>query len=168
MQTLREMRPLLTILAVCALIALVEYQRTRAFGHLQPRSSPKSLPSLKGESLHELASVLIELYPAEAQPNALMGTALAAEGKLSQARVHLEKALEGNPRDQSLLFMYARLLLDMGEDPQKVRAVVEEIRRYFPRSRQKIEDYFERASKGQIRFEQEALDPGGSAPDTWY
>jgi hypothetical protein len=64
----------------------------------------------------------------------------------------LEKALAVDRRNQQLLFLYARLLLDLDEEPAKVKEVVNDLRRYFPRSRQKVEEYFTEASKGQLRF----------------
>ena len=78
---------------------------------------------------------------------------LALEGKLAEARPFLEKALAVDRRNQQLLFLYARLLLDLGEKPVKVKEVVDDLRRYFPRSRQKVEEYFAEASKGKMRFD---------------
>ena len=49
--------------------------------------------------------------------------------------------------------MYARLLLDMGADAEEIRPVVEEIRRDYPRSRDKVEEYFRNATKGEISFD---------------
>ena len=66
---------------------------------------------------------------------------------------NLEKALEADRHNQQLLFLYARLLLDMGEEEAEVQAVVDELRRLFPRSRQTVEAYFARASQGKLRFE---------------
>ena len=97
--------------------------------------------------------MLLTLYPEGAQPNLLMGTALAEKGELKAARAHLEKALEADRHNQQLLFLYARLLLDMGEEEAEVQAVVDELRRLFPRSRQTVEAYFSRASQGKLRFE---------------
>jgi hypothetical protein len=154
-QYLRSLKLLLLILLAGGLVALVERHQTDQHDHLLPRAHPRGEPQLKGESLQELAQVLLELYPQGAEPNLLMGTALAEQGLLQEARLHLEKALEIDRRNQQLLFLYARLLLDLGEQPEKVKAVVEELRRYFPRSRDKVEEYFEQASKGKIRFRAE-------------
>ena len=95
--------------------------------------------------------------PDGAGPNLLMGTALAEAGKLDEARAHLERALARDRRNQQLLFLYARLLLDLGEPVDKVQPVVDELRRYFPRSRQKVEEYFAQASRGEMRFAEEGV-----------
>lgn len=160
---MRLLTPLhsLWLLGVVALLggalALFEHHQTRLHQHLQDRLHPQGQPRLKGESLQELAQVLLELYPEGAEAHLLMGTALAEQGRLAQARPYLEKALQIDRRNQNLLFIYARLLLDMGEDPEQIKGIVDEIRRYFPRSREKMEEYFEQASKGKIRFEEEAV-----------
>ena len=138
-------------------LALFEYHQIRTHQHLQSRLNPRGHPQLQGQSLRELAGVLLELYPEGAQANILMGTALAEQGRLQEARVHLEKALQIERRNQNLLFLYARLLLDMGEDPALVQPVVDDLRRYFPRSRPKMEAYFTKVSKGKLRFEGEAV-----------
>ena len=152
MQYLRSLKLLLGIAVVGAVLAFFERQRVAEYGHLWERINPRGQPQLKGTSLWELAQVLLELYPEGAKANLLMGTALAEEGKLEEARAHLEKAMEVDRRNMQLLFLYARLLLDMGEDAEKVQAVVEELNRYFPRSREKVEQYFGEASKGKMRF----------------
>ena len=120
---------------------------------MSERAHARGEPQLKGDSLRELAGVLLALYPEGAEPNLAMATALAEAGRLVEARPHLEKALAVDRRNQQLLFLYARLLLDLGEKPAKVREVVDDLRRYFPRSRQKVEENFAEASKGKIRFE---------------
>lgn len=153
MRYLRPFKLLLLILAIGALLAYVERQRTSEYGHLSERTHARGHPALKGESLEEVARVLLTLYPEGAQPNLLMGTALAEKGELKAARAHLEKALEADRHNQQLLFLYARLLLDMGEEEAEVQAVVDELRRLFPRSRQTVEAYFVRASQGKLRFE---------------
>ena len=153
MRYLRSLKTLLLIALVGGALALVEQQRHVEHQHLTERSHARSLPQLKGRSLRELAQVLVALYPEGAEPNLVMGTALAEEGKLAEARPFLEKALAVNRRNQQLLFLYGRLLLDLGEKPAKIKEVVDDLRRYFPRSRQKVEEYFAEASKGKIRFE---------------
>ncbi|MBT5328381.1 MAG: tetratricopeptide repeat protein [Gemmatimonadetes bacterium] len=120
---------------------------------MSERAHARGEPQLKGDSLRELAGVLLALYPEGAEPNRAMATALAEAGRLVEARPHLEKALAVDRRNQQLLFLYARLLLDLGEKPAKVREVVDDLRRYFPRSRQKVEEYFAEASKGKMRFD---------------
>lgn len=152
---LRSLRLLLLILVAGGLLALFEHYQTSGRSDLLPPLDPKGQPQLQGKSLEELARVLLALYPDGGEPNLMMGAALAGQGKLQEARPYLEKALQIDRRNQQLLFLYGRLLLDMGEAPEKVRAVVDELRRYFPRSREKVEEYFEQASKGKIRFEGE-------------
>ena len=152
MRYLRSLKTLLLIVALGGLLALVERQHQAEYGHLTERTHARGQPQLKGGSLRELAGVLVALYPEGAEPNLVMGTALAEEGKLAEARPYLEKALAVDRRNQQLLFLYARLLLDLDEPPAKVKEVVDDLRRYFPRSRQKVEEYFSQASKGKMRF----------------
>lgn len=152
MRYLHSLKYLLLIAALGGALALVEWQRQAEHRHLTERTNPRGQPQLVGESLRDLAAVLLALYPEGAESNLMMGTALAEEGKLKEARAHLEQALAKDRHNQQLLFLYARLLLDLGEEPQKVKAVVDELRRYFPRSRQKVEEYFAQASKGKMRF----------------
>ncbi len=147
-----SLKLLLGVAAVGGVLALLEQQRTTEYGHLLERTHARGQPQLKGTSLQALAQVLLTLYPAGAEANLLMGTALAEAGRLAEARAHLEKALAVDRRNLQLLFLYARLLLDMGENAEKVQAVVEELNRYFPRSREKVEQYFADASKGKMRF----------------
>ena len=157
MPFVRSLKLLLLIAALGTGLALVERQRRAEHEHLTERSPARGPPQLKGESLKELASVLLSLYPDGAEPNLLMGTALAEAGKLDEARAHLERALARDRRNQQLLFLYARLLLDLGEPVDKVQPVVDELRRYFPRSRQKVEEYFAQASRGEMRFAEEGV-----------
>lgn len=152
MRYLRSLKLLLVVAVVGAVLAFFERQRTAEHGHLVERTHARGQPQLKGASLQELAQVLLELYPEGAEANLLMGTALAEEGQLAEARAHLERAMQVDRRNLQLLFLYARLLLDMGEDAEKVQAIVEELSRYFPRSREKVEQYFAEASKGKMRF----------------
>lgn len=152
MRYLRSLKMLLLIVALGGVLALVERQRQAEYRHLTERAHARGQPQLKGKSLRELAVVLLALYPEGAEPNLVMGTALAEEGKLAEARPHLEKALAVDRRNQQLLFLYARLLLDLEEKPEKVKEIVDDLRRYFPRSRQKVEEYFTQASKGKMRF----------------
>jgi hypothetical protein len=152
MRYLRSFKLLFVIIAIGSALAYIERQRADQYGHLAERTHARGHPTLKGESLEEVARVLLTLYPDGAQPNLLMGTALAEKGQLKAARMHLEKALEADRHNQQLLFLYARLLLDMGEEEAKVQAVVDELRRLFPRTRQTVEEYFTRASQGRLRF----------------
>ncbi len=152
MRYLRSLKLLLVVAAVGAVLAFFERQRTAEYGHLLARTHARGQPQLKGTSLQALAQVLLKLYPQGAEAHLLMGTALAEQGRLAEARVHLEKAMAVDRRNLQLLFLYARLLLDMGEDVEQVQAVVEELSRYFPRSREKVEQYFAEASKGKMRF----------------
>ena len=133
MRYLRSCRLLFLILAIGVLLAYVERERSSEYGHLSARTHARGHPVLKGESLEDVARVLLTLYPEGAQPNLLMGTALAEKGELRAARVHLEKALEADRHNQQLLFLYARLLLDMGEEETKVQVIADELRRLFPR-----------------------------------
>ncbi len=152
MRYLRSCKLLFVIIAIGSALAYIERQRADQYGHLAERTHARGHPTLKGESLEEVARVLLTLYPDGAQPNLLMGTALAEKGQLKAARMHLEKALEADRHNQQLLFLYARLLLDMGEEEARVQAVVDELRRLFPRTRQTVEEYFTRASQGRLRF----------------
>lgn len=151
-RALAALKVLWVILVVAAAFAWIEYGQSQK-GHLQPRAHPRGHPQLAGRPLEELADVLLSLHPESAEPNFLMGKALAERGKLREARSYFEKAVAVERRNLNLLFLYARLLLDLGEDPERVKAVVDEIRRYYPRSRQEVEAYFGKASKGKIRFE---------------
>ena len=157
MRFVRSLKLLLLIAALGTGLALVERQRRAEHEHLTERSHARGQPQLKGEALKGLASVLLSLYPDGAEPNLLMGTALAEAGKLDEARAHLERALARDRRNQQLLFLYARLLLDLGEPVEKVQPVVDELRRYFPRSRQKVEEYFAQASRGEMRFQEDSV-----------
>lgn len=153
MRFLKSLRVFIYLALLGVAIGLFERHQSSTYGHLAPRDDAKENPQLQGASLHDLSAVLLELFPDQAAPNLMMGKALADQGKLHEARDHLEKALETNRHNQALLFVYARLLLDMEADTEDVRAIVEEIRSDYPRSRKKIEDYFEQASKGEIAFE---------------
>ena len=157
MRYVRSLKLLLVVVVVGAGLAFFERQRMAEYGHLLQRMHARGQPQLKGTSLRELAQVLLALYPEGAEANLLMGTALAEEGLLEEARAHLEQAMAVDRRNAQLLFLYARLLLDMGEDMEKVQAVVEELSRYFPRSREKVERYFGEASKGKMRFDGDDL-----------
>ena len=94
MRYLRSLKLLLVVAAVGVVLAFFERQRTAEYGHLLERTHARGQPQLKGTSLQELAQVLLELYPEGAEANLLMGTALADEGRLEEARAHLEKAME--------------------------------------------------------------------------
>ena len=151
MRRLKSLRFLIYLAVLGAVLAVVE-RRQASYGHLGPAPDPKK-QQLQGESLHELATVLLELYPEAAEPNLFMGKSLAERGKLHEARRYLEKSLEIDRRNEALLFIYARLLLDLEAGPEEIRPIVDEIRRYFPHSREMVEDYFKSASKGKIRFD---------------
>ena len=153
MRYLKSLRFLVYLSALGVAIGLFERYQTNTYQHLATRDGAKGTPQLQGESLHELSAVLLELFPEEAAPNLMMGKALADQGKLEEARRHLEKSLEINRRSEVLLFVYARLLLDMGADTDEIQLIVDEIRRDYPRSREKIEKYFKQASKGEINFD---------------
>ena len=153
MQYLKSLRLFIYLAVLGVAIGLFERHQSISYGHLASRQNFRMGPQLQGESLGELSEVLLDLFPDEASPNVMMGKALADQGKLHEARRYLEKALEANRRSEALLFVYARLLLDMGADPEEIRPIVDEIRRHYPRSRDKIEAYFERASKDELRFE---------------
>lgn len=144
---------LFPILLLCGVAAWIEDYQRNTFQHIQPQMHARAQPQLQGEALRQAAQVLFELYPADAQPNLLMGTSLIEQGRLEEARQYLERTLAVERRNQGALFLYARLLLDLDEDPEKVKDIVDEIRSGFPKSREKIEAYFEQASKGKIRFE---------------
>lgn len=161
MRYLKSLRFLLYLTVAGVALALLERHQANTYRHLAPAADPKGKPNLKGEPLSELAEVLFELYPEEAEPNLLMGKALAEQGRLREARVYFERSLEVDRNKQSLLFLYARLLLDLEEDPEEVRAVVDEIRRTFPGSREKVEEYFSKASNGRIRFDPPVSESGG-------
>lgn len=152
MRYLKSLRFFVYLALLGVAIGLFERHQSSTYGHLAPREDARGNPQLQGEPLQDMSAVLLELFPDLAAPNVMMGKALADQGKLYEARDHLEKALATNRHNQALLFVYARLLLDMGADMEEVRAVVEEIRRNYPRSREKIEGYFEQASKGEITF----------------
>ena len=104
MRYLRSLKLLLVVAIVGAVLAFFERQRTTEYGHLLDRTHARGQPQLKGTSLRELAQVLLKLYPQGAEANLLMGTALADEGRLEEARAHLEKAMEVDRRNLQLLF----------------------------------------------------------------
>jgi hypothetical protein len=144
-------------LGIIGLIALVlgsvEAHQQATHQHLRPRTHPRTNPRLQTPALYDVAGVLLQRYPHAAAPNLLMGTAMAEMGRLQEARRFLEAAMAIEPRDQQLLFLYARLLVDLKEDPEKVRIVVEQMGHYYPRTREDIEAYFEDATDGAIQFE---------------
>ena len=150
---LRTHLALFVILLLALGAALTEHYLNSSYHYLQPRTNPRGAPQLQGPALQDLATVLQTLYPEGAEANMAAGQARLEQGKLQEARLLLERALEADRRNQQLLFLYARLLLDQGESPEKVKAVVDELGRYFPRSREKMEEYFSQASKGKIKFE---------------
>ena len=165
MRYLKSLRFLLYLTVAGVALALLERYQANTYRHLAPATDPKGKPNLWGESLSDLAEVLFELYPEEAESNMLMGKALAEQGRLREARAYFERSLEIDRNKQSLLFLYARLLLDLEEDPGEVRAVVDEIGRTFPGSREKVEEYFSKASNGRIRFDTPvggSIGPNGS------
>ena len=153
MRFLKSLQFLAYLAVIGVGVGFFELRQTRTYGHLAERAGAEGTPQLQGESLHALSTVLIDLFPDKAAPNLMMGKALADRGKLEEARQHLEKSLAINRRSEALLFVYARLLLDMGEDPAIVRPIIEEIRRDYPKSREKVEKYFKQASKGELSFD---------------
>ena len=152
MSYLRSFKLLVIILIVGTVLAALERHQHFLFNHLSERASSRGHPSLKGDSLKNLADVLYAIYPDRAEANLLMGRALLDKGSLKEARKYLEEALELDRNNQQLLFLYAQLLLDMGEDEAKISAIVNELRRLFPRSKKAVEAYFERASKGKLQI----------------
>ena len=136
--------------------AWVEYYQRNTFQHMQPQMHPRAQPQLQGEALRQAAQVLFELYPERAQSNLMMATSLIEQGRLEEARQFLEQTLSVERRNQGALFLYARLLLDVDEDPKKIKDIVDELRSSFPKSLEKVEVYFKQASKGRIRFAGEA------------
>ena len=151
--TIRSFRGLYIIAGVVAVFGIIESRQQTAHHHLRARTHPRTNPRLETRALEDVARVLLERYPHEAKPNLLMGTALAELGRLQEARGFLETAMDIEPRDQQLLFLYARLLVDLKEDPEKVRHIVDQLGRYFPRSRDDVEEYFRQATGGVLRFE---------------
>lgn len=152
MSYLRSFKLLAIILIIGTVLAALERHQRSLFNHLSERANSRSHPSLKGDSLKNLADVLYAIYPDRAEANLLMGRALLDKGNLKEARKYLEEALELDRNNQQLLFLYAQLLLDVGEDEVKISAVVNELRRLFPRSKKAVEAYFERASKGKLHM----------------
>ena len=146
---------LFAIALLCGVAAWIEYYQRHTFGHMQPQMHPRAQPQLQGGALRQAAQVLFELYPERAQSNLMMGTTLIEQGRLGEARQFLEQTLAVQRRNQGALFLYARLLLDLDEDPKKIKAIVDELISTFPKSREKVEVYFEQASKGRIRFAHE-------------
>ncbi len=149
----RSLRTLYVIGGVIAVLGVIEARQQTTHHHLRPRGHPRTNPRLEARALEDVASVLLARYPDEAAPNLLMGTALAELGRLQEARRFLETAMAIEPRDQQLLFLYARLLVDLKEDPEQVRHIVDQLGHYFPRSREKVEEYFRQATGGVLHFE---------------
>ena len=160
MRYLKSFRHLIYVAVIGVAIGLFERHQVGTYAHLASRANINPFQSrdgyarhtLEGELLGELSAVLFELFPEEAAPNVMMGKTLVDQGKLYEARSHLERSLEIDRRSEAQLFLYARLLVDLDEDPQQISAVVDELRRNYPRSRKKVEEYFERTSKGEITF----------------
>lgn len=149
---LRSFKLLVVILLIGVALAALERRQRILYNHLSERSNSRGHPSLKGGSLTKLADVLYELYPDRAEANLFMGRAFIEKGRLKEARKYLEQALELDRNNQQLLFLYAQLLLDMGEEEDKVSVVVNDLRHLFPRSKKAVEAYFERASKGKLQM----------------
>ena len=85
------------------MLAALERHQRFLFNHLSERANSRSHPSLKGDSLKNLADVLYAIYPDRAEANLLMGRALLDKGNLKEARKHLEEALELDRNNQQLL-----------------------------------------------------------------
>jgi|TARA_B100001094_G_C17875083_1_gene644031 tetratricopeptide (TPR) repeat protein len=149
---LRSFKLLLVVLLIGVALAALERRQIFLYNHLSERMNSRGHPSLKGGSLKKLADVLYELYPDRAEANLFMGRALIEKGRLKDARKYLEEALELDRNNQQLLFLYAQLLLDMGEEEDEISVVVNDLRQLFPRSKKAVEAYFERASKGKLQI----------------
>ena len=153
MSYLRSFRFLVIILIIGTALAALERRQRFLYNHLSERNNSRGHPSLKGDSLKNLANVLYELYPDRAEANLIMGRALIEKGRLTEARKYLEEALKLDRNNQQLLFLYAQLLLDLGEGEGEVSNIVNELRNLFPRSKKAVEAYFERASKGKLQID---------------
>ncbi|HJP33568.1 MAG TPA: tetratricopeptide repeat protein [Candidatus Latescibacteria bacterium] len=149
----RNLSIVIAIMVAAGIMALVERGQLREHGHIVPRTNVKALPQLQEEHLLVLAEKLLEIHPTRAESNLLMAKAMIEAGKPDKALRYLEMALEAERHDQRLLFLYAQVLIDTGAEIEKVQAVVDEMRRYFPRTREKVETYFARAAGGRLRFD---------------
>ena len=153
---LRALRIVLVIMVATGIMAVIERKQNSEHGHMAPRTHAKAQPQLQAEHLLRLAEELCELYPERAEPNLMMAKAMMERGEHDKARRFLETALEAERRDRRLLFLYAQVLLDTGAEMEKVQHVVDELRYYFPRSREKVEVFFMQAGGGRLRFDEVA------------
>jgi hypothetical protein len=122
---------LLIVILIGVVLGLVEHRQTARHGHLSAYD-PGSLPQLQGQFLRKFARQAFELAPDAAQSNLFLGISLAEQGRIKQARVHLERALAINRRDPQLLFIYAQVLYALDEDPKKVQQIRNELKQHFP------------------------------------
>ena len=128
---LRSLRVLLIVILIGVVLGLVERHQTARHGHLRAYD-PGSLPQLQGAFLRKFAQQTFELAPDAAQANLFLGISLAEQGRIKQARVHLERALSINRRDPQLLFIYAQVLYALDEDPKMIRQIRDELKQKFP------------------------------------
>ncbi len=143
---LRSLRLLLIVVLIGVLLGLLEHHQTARHGHLSSYDAG-SVPQLRGEFLGKFARQVFELAPDDAQPNLLMGISLAEQGRIKQARVHLERAVSIDRRDPQLLFFYAQVLYALDEDPRKVQQIRDELEQYFPLDWEAAQPEFERVER---------------------
>jgi len=151
---LRALRLLLFVILIGVILGVVERRQTARHGHLTSYEIG-SVPQLQGEALREFAEQVYALAPDDAQPNLLMGIALAEQGRGKQARVHLERALAIDRRDPQLLFFYAQVLHALDEDPATVRQVRDELKKKFPQDWAFAQPEFERVDRERARSRQQ-------------
>lgn len=133
--------PLAVVLIGVGLGLFERHQKTQ-HDHLSPYAAG-TFPQLQGEFLSDLAHQAFELAPGAAQSNILMGTSLAEQGRIKLARVYFERALSIDRRDPRLLFLYARALHALGDDPETIQAIEDELRQYFPLDWEFVQSEFE-------------------------
>lgn len=135
---LGSLRLPLVVVLIGVGLALFERHQTEASDHLATYGAD-GLPQLRGDSLGAFADQALALWPQTAQPRVLKAMALAEAGRLERARALLEEALAINRRNPMLLHLYARVLEAQREDPERVRELREELRRYFPRDWEELQ-----------------------------
>jgi tetratricopeptide (TPR) repeat protein len=146
LEGLRSLKVLFTVIVIGVVLGFVEHRQSRQHGHLSAYDTG-GVPQLHGEALERFAQQAYELGPDDAQPNIMMGIALAEQGRGKQARVHLERALEIDRRDPQLLFFYAQVLHALGEDPATVRRIRNELKENFPQDWAFAQPEFERVDR---------------------
>jgi tetratricopeptide (TPR) repeat protein len=144
---LRSLSLLRVVLGVGAGLALIERHQRSASGQLTGYTAG-GIPQLRGDPLGGFADQALAVWPERAQPRILKAMALAEQGQLEDARIHLEEALSINRRDPLLLHLYASVLQALGEDPDAIVAVRAELKRYFPVDWERMRAA-ERASAGE-------------------